>query len=94
MRTKSYVKKALIAYAGSLIVILELMFIILRNTAFTNAVVSYNPADFFIIVFGVASLLVIGYFIRSMYIAIKANNERRKTIKLKLNEDVDDDGTK
>jgi hypothetical protein len=42
----------------------------------------------------IASVLVIGYFIKFIVVQTRAGNQRRKALKLKLNEDVAEDGTK
>lgn len=94
VKPKSYLLKAVLGLFGSLIVILCITFIIVRFTAFNNAIVVYNPVDAYIIVTVVASVLIIGYFIKYLVAVTKANKERKKIIKLKLNEDVDDDGVK
>ncbi|MBR0294967.1 MAG: hypothetical protein IJQ67_03585 [Bacilli bacterium] len=93
MNNKSYIKKSILALLGSLVVLLEATFIVLRTTIFTDSIVVFNPTDVFIIVLGIASILILGYFARYVYVSIKASNERRRSIKLKLDEDVLDDGT-
>lgn len=93
MNTKQYVKKGLLGLFGSLIVILEVTFVILRTGVFSDSVVVFNPTDVFIIILGILSILIIGYFGRYLYVSIKAGKERRRTIRLKLDEDVADDGT-
>ena len=93
MKNKSYFTKAVIFLLGSLVVLFDIVFIILRATALNNAIVVYNPADAYIIILSVLSVIIIGYFIKYLVGAIKTNKERRRIIKLKLNEDVDDDGT-
>lgn len=93
MKTKSYIKKAGLGLGGSLIVLFAIVFIIIRNTAMNNAIVTFNPVDAYIIILSVLSVVIIGYFIKYLVGAIKTNKERRRIIKLKLNEDVEDDGT-
>ena len=93
MKNKSYFTKAALFLFGSLVVLFDIVFIILRASALNNAIVVYNPADAYIIVLSVMSVVIIGYFIKYMVGVIKTNKERRRIIKLKLNEDVDDDGT-
>ena len=93
MKNKSFFVKAAIFLVGSLVVIFDIIFIVIRSSALNNAIVVYNPADAFIIVLSVLSVVIIGYFIKYMVGVIKTNKERRRIIKLKLNEDVDDDGT-
>ncbi len=93
MKTKPYVIKSILFLLGSMVVVFDLIFIILRGTVLNNAIVVYNPADAFIIVLSVLSVIIIGYFAKYMVGVIKTNKERRRIIKLKLNEDVEDDGT-
>lgn len=91
---RQFFKTATIGYAGLGIVILDIMFIIFRFFRMDNSIVVYNPLDAYVIVFSIAAILVIGYYIRFFTIMIKTNIEKNKTKKLKLDEDVDDDGTK
>ncbi len=93
LKPKKYLLKAALGLFGSLIVIAAFTFTILRATLFANAIVVYNPIDPFIIVFMIASVLVIGYFIKFLVVQTRAGNQRRKARKLKLNEDVAEDGT-
>ncbi len=94
VKPKKFWFKAILGLFGSLIVILCITFIIVRGTAFNNAIVVYNPLDAYIIISAVASVLIIGYFIKYIVTMTKANNDRKRNIKLKLNEDVAEDGTK
>ena len=94
VKPKQFFKTAGIGLGGLAIVILALMFIIFRFEAFNNAVVVYNPIDAYVIVFAVAAVITIGYYIKFFYTMIKTNLEKKKAIKLKLDEDVQDDGTK
>ena len=94
IKPKSYWLKAVLGLFGSAIVILCITFIVIRSTAFNNAIVVYNPVDAYIIVTAVASVLIIGYFIKYLVGVSKANKDRKRNIKLKLNQDVAEDGTK
>ena len=78
----------------SLAVVLAIAFIILRNTVFTAAIAVYNPVDTFIVIFGIASIIIIGYYIRNMVLAYKARSQKKKATKLGLLNEVADDGTK
>lgn len=93
VKPKSFFLKAILGLFGSLVVILCVTFIVIRATAFNNAIVVFNPVDAYIIVTVIASVLIIGYFIKYMVGVTKANQERKKAIKLRLNEDVAEDGT-
>ena len=94
LKPKQFTIKAIIYWATSLAIVLELAFIIVRVTAFANAIAVYNPVDIFIIIFGIASIIIIGYFIRNIVMASKARSQRKKAIKLGLLDEVADDGTK
>lgn len=94
VKPKQFLKKAAISLFGSLIVLVAVVSIILRATVLSNAVVVYNPIDAFIIVCGVISVVVIGYFGFYIFKTVKTIKERNRIIKLKLAEDTDDDGTK
>ena len=66
----------------------------MRAGGFANTIVAFNPTDPLLIIFAIAGLIIGGYFIVLAVKAVKAEQERRRAIRLKLNEDVDDDGTK
>lgn len=90
---KKFIKSAIIGGLGSTIFALAILFIIIRATGFKNTVVTYNPADPFVIIFAIAGIIAFGYFVVVMVKTIKSEKERRKHIRLRLDEDVDDDGT-
>ena len=93
MKNKPFILKAVLFLLGSMIVLFDIVFIVLRSSALNNAIVVFNPVDAYIIILSVLSVVIIGYFIKYMVGVIKTEKERRRVIKLKLNEDVDDDGT-
>ncbi len=93
MKNKPFITKALLFLFGSMVVVFDIIFIVLRGTALNNAIVVFNPADAFIIVLSVLSVIIIGYFVKYLVGVVKTEKERRRIIKLKLNEDVEDDGT-
>ena len=90
---KKFIKKAAIGGLGLGIVLAALLFIIMRVGPFASTIVVFNPTDPLLIGFSIAGLIVIGYFIVYLIKAIKTERERRKIIRLKLAEDVEDDGT-
>lgn len=93
MKNKPFIIKAVLFLIGSMIVLFDIVFIALRGSALNNAIVVYNPVDAYIIVLSVLSVIIVGYFIKYLVGVIKTEKERRRVIKLKLNEDVEDDGT-
>lgn len=94
MNTRKYIKEAAIGFVGGGIIYSALLFIILRFGLFNVSVVVYNPLDPLVMIFGIVAIVVAGLFIKKLVTSIKVGNERRKAMKLKLNEDVADDGTK
>ena len=90
---KKFLKKAIIGGLGLGEVLYAIIFIIMRTTFFTSTIVVFNPTDPLLIGFSIAGLIIVGYFIVYLVKAIKVNNERRRILRLKLNEDVADDGT-
>ena len=90
---KNYLKQAVLFGLGFAVIAVAAVFIIMRVAGFANTIVAFNPADPLLIAFSVAGLIIGGYFIVVLIKTIKSNNERRRAIRLKLNEDVDDDGT-
>ena len=91
---KKYVKKALLYGAGSTLIVAAIVFIAMRVGGFANTIVVFNPTDPLLIIFSIVGMIVGGYFIVQAIKAIKVGRERRKAIRLRLNEDVEDDGTK
>lgn len=93
IKPKVFFKNAAIGLIGFIIVLTSILFIIFRKTKFDNFVAVHNPLDVFIIIPGIIALIFVGYFIKFLAGKHKANKERKKALKLKLNEDVADDGT-
>ena len=90
---KKFLKQAIIGGLGLGEVVLAILFLIMRTSGFKNTIVVFNPTDPFLIVTAIVGLIIVGYFIVYVIKLIKAEKERRKAIRLKLNEDVEDDGT-
>ena len=91
---KKYLKKAILYGLGSTLIVAAIVFIAMRVGGFANTIVVFNPTDPLLIAFSIVGLIVGGYFIVQAVKAIKIGRERRKAIRLRLNDDVDDDGTK
>ena len=90
---KKYLKSAILTGLGTTVIAAAIVFIAMRVGGFANTIVAFNPTDPLLIVFSVAGMIIGGYFIVIIIKAVKAEKERRKAIRLKLNEDVEDDGT-
>ena len=93
MKPKKYVKTSVIGFFGLGVILLAVLAIIYRTAIFRNTLYAFNPSDVLVVLAGIVALVIIGYFIKFMANQIKANKDRRKALKLKLNDDVKDDGT-
>ena len=91
---KKFLKSAILGGLGLGEVLAALLFLIMRTVGFKNTIVVFNPTDPILIGTAIAALIIIGYFIVHVIKRVKAEIERRKAIRLKLDEDVEDDGTK
>ena len=94
MKTKPYVIKSLIGLLGVVVVTVAIETVLFRIFKISCSYAVYNPLDPFIIGFGIAGLIVMGYFIYFLVMFVRNEKKRKEAIRLKLNEDVDDDGTK
>ena len=90
---KKFLKQALLGGGGLGLVLCAILFIFMRTVGFKNTIVVFNPTDPLLIGFSIVGLIIVGYFIVYVIKLVKAERERRKAIRLKLNEDVADDGT-
>ena len=90
---KKFLKQALLGGGGLGLVLCAVLFIFMRTVGFKNTIVVFNPTDPLLIAFSIVGLIIVGYFIVYVIKLVKAERERRKAIRLKLNEDVADDGT-
>ncbi|MCR5184676.1 MAG: hypothetical protein K6C32_01150, partial [Bacilli bacterium] len=93
MNTKKYIKSAIIFYLGTAVVLLTLIAIILRTGVMKSSVSVHNPIDILIVIPGIISIVAIGYFVKYVYGKIKSNKHRKQIKKLKIDQDVNDDGT-
>ena len=93
VNNKKFFKTALLDGLGFGVIAYAILFLIMRTTGFLNTIAVFNPVDPLLIGFAIAGAIIGGYFIVSLIKRIKVANERRKAIKLRLNEDVDEDGT-
>ena len=94
IKPKTFIKKAVIYSLTSLAVVLFIAFVILRTTALLSSIIVYNPLDLFITLFGIATIIIIGYYVKEIVVATKAKNLRKKNKKLGILNDTVDDGTK
>ena len=94
MRPKAYIKSAIFGFIGLILVSAAVNFAILRFAVFYSTVPTFNPIDAFVIAFGVFGAIALGFFVRNAVVAIKLMKKRQQAIKLRLDADVADDGTK
>lgn len=93
VKPKLYLKKALLGYLGSIVVALTILFIIIRFGIFNNSIAVHNATDVFVVLGGIVSVVIIGYFIKYIVDVTKANKKRKEAKRLRLSDDVADDGT-
>ena len=53
----------------------------------------YNPLDIIIVIGGIASIILVGYFIRYFAIQFKNLRDLKRNERLKINKNVMEDGT-
>ena len=93
IKPKAFFKTAILGYFGSDIVILTILSIIFRFGIFANSIAAFNPVDVIVVLSGIVSIVIIGYFIKYLVGVIKAEKKRREAKRLRLNEDKAADGT-
>ncbi len=94
MNLKRYLKSAAKNFVGFALVVSGILFIICRWGLMNNTVVVYNPIDPLVTIFVILGAIFLGFFIRDLVIAIKNARKRREALRLRLDQDVEDDGTK
>ena len=90
---KKFFKTAALGFGGLAVVLAAVLAIIGRTSVFFNSIVVFNPTDPFVIILSIFAAIFIGYFIVNVVKLIKAEMERKQSIRLKLNEDKAEDGT-
>lgn len=91
---KKFFKTATIAYLGGLDFLLAILYISFRANGFHNTYTTFNPLDNFIVVTCILLIFFIGYFVKYFISFFKDRKARKENEKLKLNDAVDNDGTK
>ena len=92
--TKKYVKTATKNFVGFALVLSSILFIVSRWGLLKSSVVVFNPLDVYVILFTIAGGIFLGFAIKNLVTNIKNAKKRREAIRLKLDQDVADDGTK
>lgn len=91
--TKKYVISALKNLIGFFIVLMAVLCILGRWVWLSNSVIVFNPIDVGVIIFTLVGAIFIGFTIKNLVNNIKLSVERRKKAKLRLDQDVVEDGT-
>ena len=91
---KRYVKSAIKNGIGATLVFGAIFFIIARWVLFDTTVVVFNPIDAFVIIFTIAGAIYLGFAIKNMVASIKDSRKRKEAVRLHLDKDLEDDGTK
>lgn len=76
---------------GTLLVTIEA--IAFRLSLLKNTLPVYNPLDIIIVIGGIASIILVGYFIRYFAIQFKNLRDLKRNERLKINKNVMEDGT-
>lgn len=76
---------------GTLLVTIEA--IAFRLSLLRNTLPVYNPLDIIIVIGGIASVILVGYFIRYFAIQFKNLRDLKRNERLKINKNVMEDGT-
>lgn len=93
MNTKKFVIASLKNFAGFAIVLAAVLFILGRWGWLRNSIVVFNPMDPGVVVFTILGAIFLGFTIKNVVVAIKIARERRKKMRLHLDQDVVEDGT-
>jgi len=86
MKPKKYIKNAIIYGISSFIVVFTIVALIMRGGPFANSVAVFNPLDIYIVILGLISIVIIGYFIKNLVAANKARKMKKERKRLKLDE--------
>ena len=94
MNLKKYLIAASKNFAGFALVTSAILFIVCRWGIMNNTVVVFNPIDPLVTIFTILGAIYLGFFIRDIVLGIKNARKRRQALRLRLDEDVVEDGTK
>lgn len=93
MDAKKYYKTNTTGLITCLFLILTIEAICFRTTIINNSLPVYNTLDIYIVVCGIASIIMVGYFIKYFSVQIKNIRDAKRNEKLKLNKNTIEDGT-
>ncbi|MCR5348481.1 MAG: hypothetical protein K6E59_02590 [Bacilli bacterium] len=90
---QKYWLNALKNFAGFALILSAILFIYCRWGLLRTTIVTFNPLDAFVALFTVLGAIFLGFTIRDIVVSAQAAKKRKETERLKLDQDVDDDGT-
>ena len=90
---KHFIKRSLIFFGFTAGWLAEIILLAGRAGGMSNSFIVYNPFDIWIVVFSIALIIYSGYYIKFAITTCKDWLKKRRDRKLKVNEDVADDGT-
>lgn len=93
MQTGQYIKTSVLGFLCIGSIIISILTILGRGYFVNNSFAVFNPLDVYIIIFSIASIILAGYFVRYFWILYKLYKEKKRNDRLKINQDVIDDGT-
>ena len=91
---KKFAKEAVKNGLGIALIVGAIFFCVGRWVFLDSTIVTYNPLDVFVIIFVIAGAIYLGFSIKNIANSIKNSSKRKQAIRLKLDADKDDDGTK
>lgn len=91
---KRYLINSVKNFVGFVFVVSAVLFIVSRWALMRTTLVTYNPLDAFVAAFSVVALIFLGFTIKNLVVSFKNAKKRKEALRLKLDQDVVDDGTK
>ena len=91
---KKYLKEAIKNGIGTSLIVNAIVFVYARWGLLDSTIVVFNPLDAFVIILVIAAAIYAGFSIRNIINSIKNSRKRKEAIRLHLDQDQDDDGTK
>lgn len=94
VKPKRYLLNTIKNFIGFATIFSAILFIYCRWGLLRTTVVTFNPLDAFVAAFTVVGAIFLGFTIKNMVVSFKNARKRKEALRLKLDQDVVDDGTK
>ena len=94
VKPKRYLLNTIKNFIGFATIFSAILFIYCRWGLLRTTVVTFNPLDAFVAAFTVIGAIFLGFTIKNMVVSFKNARKRKEALRLKLDQDVVDDGTK